>query len=75
MPAGTSLQAFVVDAKRPDDAPVPVALFTVGGSERTVVELRPAPPLGQVAQVLVTAEAAGGRVVSLQERLLLVSLR
>jgi hypothetical protein len=39
------------------------------------VELRPALPLGQVAQVLVTAEAAGGRVVSLQERLLLISLR
>ena len=31
--------------------------------------------LGQVAQVLVTVEKAGGRVVSLQERLLLVSLR
>jgi hypothetical protein len=75
VPAGTSLQAFVVDATRPDDAPVPVALFTVGGSERSVVELRPALPLGQVAQVLVTAEAAGGRVVSLQERLLLISLR
>lgn len=75
VPPGTSLQAFVVDAARPDDAPVPVALLTVGGSERTVVELRPALPLGQVAQVLVTVEKAGGRVVSLQERLLLVSLR
>lgn len=69
------LQVFAVDGKRVDDAPVSLGLFHAEGAQRTLAVLAPALPLGSVAQVLVTAEAAGGRVVSLQERLVLASLR
>lgn len=69
------LQVFAVDGKREDDAPVSLGLFHAEGAQRTVAVLEPALPLGSVAQVLVTAEAPGGRVVSLQERLVLASLR
>ena len=56
-------------------APVSLGLFHAEGAQRTLAVLEPALPLGSVAQVLVTAEAPGGRVVSLQERLVLASLR
>lgn len=69
------LQVFAVDGKREDDAPVSLGLFHAEGAQRTLAVLEPALPLGSVAQVLVTAEAPGGRVVSLQERLVLASLR
>ena len=52
-----------------------LGLFHAEGAQRTLTVLEPALPLGSVAQVLVTAEAPGGRVVSLQERLVLASLR
>lgn len=72
-PSQRQYQLWIVDAGRPDQEPVDGGVFDVGPDGTALVPVRAALPVRSAAAFAVTAEPAGGVVVSRQPHLIVMA--